>query len=365
MSEGGYRGAGGQPAPYDPNYRVRPCDECGAGLLVGDLETTISCDCGNQQAVPAVRLLAIPPSEEGDAGQRLAHLRSQVDHRWLTPESVARFAGNVLEEEIPEAHAFWANLRKQLEADPEDADKALELMCVAFELHAALRTITREQQLARRAVAEATSEANVDPALRQKNLYNLVAGAVRAGDADHGRKWLEHMDPYSRNLDADSSYRISAAFVATAKGNFAEVLELPGRSNDSVPIHESSRSMAGALRANALEQLGSVNEAAAVLYALMRKRHSALALVKNTAEAMPQNWHFCARTIPAAIELDQGRLAANVPQGSTCQMSAAAMSAIGSVVFAMVSEGWEQIAGTIWKSLAKICPAAKPDTAPA
>jgi hypothetical protein len=309
----GYRGAR-QPDAYDPNVRVRPCDACGAGLIAGDDAGTVRCDaCGHEQDFPAARPLAIPASPAGDETARLAHLASQHEHQWLTPSSVERFAGNVLDDEIPEARALWVELRRRLEAEPGNAERALELMVVTFALHAALPSGTRSEHLARRALAEASAEAQTDPLLRQKTMYNLVIGALRSGAVAHARGWLARMDPRSRGLDADSVHRLCAALLATNASDHAEVLALLGRSERDVTIHASSRTFVAMLRANALEKLGSVEDAVGELYAQVKRQHSALADMESIARKMPADWALLERSLPLVRERDRDRLVANVP----------------------------------------------------
>lgn len=314
--DAGYREAR-QPDAYDPNVRVWPCDACGTGLLGGDDETTTRCDaCGREQEIPAARPLAIPASPAGDEGERSAHLATQLEHQWLTPESVERFAGNVLDDEIPEARALWVELRKRLEAEPDSAQCGLELMTVTFALHAALPSGTRSERLARRALAESSAECQRDPLLRQKTMYNLVIGAVRSGELAHARGWLARMDPRSRGLDADSSYRLCAALIATEVRDHAEVLRLLGRTAGTVPIHSSSRTFATMLRANALEKLGSTEDAVNELHAQLTRQHSALADMESIAEKMPEDWALLERSLPLARERDRDRLVANIPARS-------------------------------------------------
>jgi hypothetical protein len=352
--EPGYRAAR-RPDAYDPNVRVRPCDACGAGLVVGDHESTASCEaCGREQKIPAARPLPVPPSPAADESERIAHLATQLDHQWLTPKSVERFGGNVLEDEIGEARALWVKLRENLEAEPDDPERALELMCVTFALHAALPAGTREERLARRALAESSAEAQRDPLMRQKTMYNLVIGAVRAGELEHARGWLARMDAKSRGLDADSSYRVSAAALATELGDHTEVLRLLGRTAEAVPIHASSRTFAAVLRANALEKLGSLDDAVNVLYADVVGRHSALAQMASLQRSLPADWTTCERSLPLVIERDRDRLVDNIPSRSNALL-VVALGVPVLVATVTVLESWQAplaVAGVVAIALA-------------
>jgi hypothetical protein len=356
MTQGdGYR-AGARPDPYDPSVRVRACDACGAGLVVNEGEHTQRCDaCRHEQEVPEASVLAVNASPTGDEAERLAHLATQLDHQWLTPKSVIRFGANVLEEERGEARKMWAEIRRRAEEDRDDANTALELMCVTFALHGSLPAGTREERLARRALAESSAEAMGDPALRQKVLYNLVIGAIRSGAHAHAREWLKRMDPRSRSLDADSSYRILAGALAIATDDPNQALKVLGRSATEIPIHQSSRSFAAVLRATALEKLGDPEAAARGLYEEVKRRHSALAHMTEIVESLPDEWGMCKASLERAKHFDLDRLVANVPgrAGSAFVLAiASAVSVVGSLttlpgIWAWLGGGVGAVLGTV------------------
>lgn len=313
MQEGdAYRGGHERPRPYDPALRVRPCDACGAGMLVGDAAETRTCDgCGVEQRVPAAVPIDIAASKGSDETKRLEHLRTQMDHQWLLPRSVAKY-GNVLEEEIDEARQVWSAIRRRVEDGDDGDDARVELLVMTFSLHSGMPSRTEDEQLARRALIEAAAEALRDDAMRQKLLGNMVVGAVRAGQMRDAKAWLSRLDPRSDNLDADSIYRLAAALLATDAGDHARVIELLGRRHGDVPIHQSSQGMVSVLRANALEKLGSVAAAVAELYGQIVRRHSALALIKGVVKHLPQRWALCEASLPLAIRQDHARLARNI-----------------------------------------------------
>lgn len=314
MEATGYRARGARPRPYDPNVRAQPCAACGATLLLGDSAANVSCEaCGAEERVPEVEALVIDRSQRGDDEERLAHLRTQLDHEWLLPASVARF-GNVLPSEIPEARAMWVQLRDQLR-EAYDEQTALALLCVAGEIHAALPGETAEQQLARRALAEASAEVLRGASFRHKMLTNLVIGATRIGELEHAHHWLERFDPNSRELDADSTYRLSFAAIATAERRFQRVVSLLGDSLDSVPTHRSSRAFATVLQANALEKLGELPRAVDLLHARMKARHNALPMMTGIASKLPPAWATCEQSMPLAVERQLGALAGRIPSG--------------------------------------------------
>jgi hypothetical protein len=151
-----------------------------------------------------------------------------------------------------------------------------------------------------------------EPAMRQRLLGNMVVGAVRARAMSDAQAWLARLDPKSERLDADSMYRLAAALLATDAGDPARVIELLGRKHGDVPTHKSSEGMLAVLRAHALEKLGSIEDAAAGLYDQIRRKHSALALMKTVIGNMPREWETCEKSLPLAIRRDHARLAKHV-----------------------------------------------------
>lgn len=308
VSGAAYRGQA-RVRPYDPALRVRPCDACGAGLVVGDAAETRRCDgCGHEQDVPAATPIALVASAPGDEAARLVSLRAELDHDWLMPASIAKY-GNVLEDELGEARAVWARARRRIEDGDDSREARVELLILSFSLHSGMPARTDPERLARRALIEAAAETLRDPAMRQKLLGNMVIGALRAGASDDAKAWLDRFDPRSPSLDADSMYRLGAALLSTDRGDYARVLELVGRASGRIPIHKSSQSMVATVRANALEKLGSVEDAVSVLYEQIKAKHSALALMKSVVENMPEDWALCERSLPLAIRRDYERLA--------------------------------------------------------
>ena len=307
-----YRESQGRPRPYDPTVRVRPCDDCGAALVVGEAAEERLCEeCGHAVAVPQAQTLMIPQSPSGDEAERLEHLKTQLDHDWVMPASVAKY-GNVLEDEILEARGVWAELRERLESNPDDVPTRTALVILSNSLHNAMPSKQEEDQRARRALMESAAEAVRDGPTRQKLVGNLVLGAIRAGHEVDARAWLKRLDPHSRSLDADSMYRLGTAMLATAEGDYALVLESVGRAAGELPVHRSCRGLAATLRANALEQLGSVDAAVEELYAQIKARHSSLALIKSVVKNLA-HLNLCEQSLPLAIQRDQARLARNIP----------------------------------------------------
>jgi hypothetical protein len=339
----GYRGTA-RPDPYDPSIRVRPCDACGTAFVARDAETVHTCDhCRHEQSVPDARPVFVPTSPAGDEAERLAHLSTQLDHQWWIPKSVVRFGANVLEEEVDEARAVWAELRQKLEANPDDREGAVAFLCVTFALHGGMPAATREERFARRAIAEASAEAQSDAHLRQKTLYNLGIGAVRSGAHAHARVWLERFDPRSRSLDADSSYRMVAAALATALGDPPRVLELLGRTASELPIHQSSRSLAAVLRAGALEKLGNLEAAVDGLYDEVRRRHSALANITELVGSFTREWGLCERSLPLVMERDRHRLIDNVPARRGPALRYGFFASLAFLAVVLELEGWRAI----------------------
>jgi hypothetical protein len=158
------------------------------------------------------------------------------------------------------------------------------------------------QEERRRALFESTLEALPSPAHQEVMRCRLSRAALKVGDADAARAWLASCDPAPLDLDADSEYRTSVAFLATFDHDFGRVLALLGRVHGSIPVSISQRLLVAMLRANALEKIGSLDEAVATLLDFARHSEGNLA-ERSYAVAMQANsWlDLCSQSVPRAI----------------------------------------------------------------
>ena len=77
------------------------------------------------------------------------------------------------------------------------------------------------------------------------------------------------MPTRSDDLHIDTAYRISRAYVSTAKRDFNTVLQVLGQRRDDIPIADGNDELAAVMRANAFEKVGRSQEASAELQRIM------------------------------------------------------------------------------------------------
>jgi hypothetical protein len=170
----------------------------------------------------------------------------------------------------------------------------------------------------------------------------LSRDAVKEGDLSSARDWLERCDPASEDLSTDSTYRISAALLETAQGNYAKVHEVLGATEEEVPIHDSMDPIAVVLRANAWERLGHIDAAKAELMKFMSRGGRASA-VEAVIGSLPPTLHLCAHSIQVAraeVRQKVGKRAVSQAGGAMGWVVALAGGGIPVVVFvSMLASG--------------------------
>jgi hypothetical protein len=166
----------------------------------------------------------------------------------------------------------------------------------------------------RRALFESTLEAVPSPAHQEVMRCRLSRAALKAGEVDAARAWLASCDPAPLDVDADSDYRVSAAYLATFDHDFGQVLALLGRTHGSIPVSVSQRLLVVMLRANALEKIGSLDEAVAGLLEFARLSDGHLAEQSYAAAMAANAWlELCAQSVPLTLARLQGGHAAAAP----------------------------------------------------
>ncbi len=127
----------------------------------------------------------------------------------------------------------------------------------------------QQRDLEVRAMIESALDVLTEPRHRAVMHGFMARDATRLGDPEAGEKWLALMPPSSDDLHIDSAYRITRAYVSTAKRDFNTVLSVLGQRRDDIPIADGNDELAAVMRANAFEKLGRSQEAGAELQRIM------------------------------------------------------------------------------------------------
>ena len=286
---------------FDHGVRVLLCSGCGAPLELDPGATTATCGyCGATHALMArdeTPLVAGPGRVAIDEGERLTRLRRQTGKPLTTPPGLQALVPNGLLEpwKVQEVFAVWQSTREQVRAggaggDYEAAERLLFLTRVLADHYA--RTEPRRQ----RAMFESALAVLTLPRHRQVVRGYLCREAVREGDLDAAEAWLAPCDPASDDLDTDTTWRVSRAFVDTARKDWDAVRRALGRTAAEVPVADVYLPMVHLLRANAVERTGDVAGAEALLQGAMgegarsRATLETLRVVNRTLELCPASY---------------------------------------------------------------------------
>ena len=119
--------------------------------------------------------------------------------------------------------------------------------------------------LRQRAMFESALDVCMLPRHKQIMRGYLTRCAARQGDLAAAEQWLLPCDRQSDDLETDSAYRFSRAFIDTARGNFNGVLHVLGSGPKDVPLMDAVDAVCAVLRANAWERVGSYKPQSAQL----------------------------------------------------------------------------------------------------
>jgi hypothetical protein len=293
--------------------RVLVCPRCGAPVHVSAAGGSFTCGyCRN-----SIEVQPRPgPSATGQAiteDQRIYELVRQLgahadDNRNWPPDFAAVARGGATDENLAHVLAMWQSYCERAKAgDPTAGNFAVMLTAPLSNYFAA-----HGQDERRRALFESTLEALPSPAHQEVMRCRLSRAALKAGEVDAARAWLASCDPAPLDLEADSDYRVSAAYVATFDHDFGRVLTLLGYTHGSIPVSVSSRLLVVLLRANALEKSGSLHEAVATLLDFASHSDGHLAEQSYAAGMKANSWlDLCPQSVPRAIaQLQAGQTVA-------------------------------------------------------
>lgn len=295
--------------------RVLVCPQCGAPVHVSAVGGSFTCQyCRNSIAVqPRPRPAA--PGQAITEDQRIYELARQMgayaDDRQNWPPDFAEVArGGVTDENMAHVLAMWQSYCDRARAGDPVAGQFAVMLTAPLSNYLSLHG----QEERKRALFESTLEVLPSPAHQEVMRCRLSRAALKAGEVDAARAWLASCDPAPLDLEADSDYRVSAAYVATFDHDFGRVLALLGRTHGSIPVAVSSRLLVAMLRANALEKSGSLGEAVATLLDFAAHSEGHLAERSYAAAMKANSWlDLCSQSAPRAIAQLQGGQAVAAP----------------------------------------------------
>lgn len=272
---------------YSQAIRIVACQRCGAPLeaaVQGGLFTCAYCGATNQLAA---RVERSDGKHAHDApvlseSERYTRLREQERAGEALPASIAALVGpdgRLAASSLDRAKQHWLVARSQVEAK-----SSFPVQERFFHLTVLLAPCFAER--ARRAVLETAAEILPDERHRHVLRCLLATYAARDGDTESAEAWLSACDPRPFELSMDSSYRLAAATVASARLEHGRTLELLGMRDDDVPLAPRDRLACAVLRVHALESVGRIEDATAALRARLTE-HGEPALRAAILEQRP------------------------------------------------------------------------------
>jgi hypothetical protein len=251
-----------QPIPtttaFSYEARVLLCEHCGAPLEVPGGGGTVTCRyCGAVSMVAARRIerRVAPDSARIPEDARIAILAGQTSERLAPPALVRPWLDSnvdLLPSKLPLALATFRGL---LAAASPQTDETLYVIAVLLANH----FMDRRDSARARAVYEQALEVLVTPRYRQMTLGTLARLAAFDGEVGAAEAWLRDCDPRSTDLASDTAYRLGRSAIATARGDWPQVIELLSW---GTPIFKVFGRVCDVLWANACEKNGSLEPAA-------------------------------------------------------------------------------------------------------
>lgn len=253
--------------------RVLACAQCAApveGTLHGGTFRCPYCHAQNQVAARDERIdhQILQQAPQMSEAQRFERLRQQDGQPLMPPPSLQAYmqGGGAADHMIAALQEQWKMAKHEL-AHGGGYQAAERLYFATLMLRGPMSKQQRDLEV--RAMIESALDVLTEPRHRAVMHGFMARDATRLGDPEAGEKWLALMPTRSDDLHIDSAYRITRAYVSTAKRDFNTVLAVLGQRRDDIPIADGNDELAAVMRANAFEKLGRTQEANTELQRIM------------------------------------------------------------------------------------------------
>jgi hypothetical protein len=288
---------------FSTDVRILTCPQCGAPIQLARQGGQIQCTYCHAPLTVAARddrsLQQGGPSllTEAERYQGLWAQAASFGAKMLPPEMQAVLAGGALTpDRVGAALGIWRTYCQRASAGDFAAGDFAVLITGSLSSYFAV--VARDPQR-QRALFESTLDSLRDPSQKQVIRCNLARSSARAGDMQSAQTWFAACDPSPADLQADTAYRVTYAYLATSHGDYRNVLAALGPAPNSVPVALPSRLQIGVLRANAIERSGDVGTAIAQLVAEANALPGGREAIPGIVEASPQ-LQLCPQAFPIA-----------------------------------------------------------------
>lgn len=235
-------------------------------------------------------------SNQASEAQRFERLRAQDGKPLLPPPNMQPLCaqGGLDPNKLQEAHGLWQSALGEIQSMPSFPAEE-RLFWTAFLLsryHAEHGERPQAQQL-----LQSTLPHLRDPRHREIITGMLARGAAVLGDHATADQLMGYLDPQSEDLQVDTNFRFTVAYVALARDDAEGALQVLGWQIDDIPISDAYDTVCGVFRAHAHERLGRLDLAQQQL-ARLASTPAALDTLQEIVQANPA-LRLCPSSLPA------------------------------------------------------------------
>jgi hypothetical protein len=240
-----------------------------------------------------------PPLTDAERYQGLWTQAANFGAKQLPMEMVQVLQGGALTvDRVAPALAIWRTYCQRASTGDITAGENAVLMTGSLSSYF---VAVAKDPVRQRAVFETVLDALREPSQKQVIRCSLARAAAKAGDMQSAQTWFAACDPSPSDLQADTAYRVTFAYLATSHGHLQNVLAALGPTPASVPVALPSRLQIDVLRANAIERLGDVNTAVAQLVASARALAGGREAIPGIV-AVNAQLQLCPHSLPRAMQ---------------------------------------------------------------
>ncbi len=290
---------------FSTDVRILTCPQCGAPIQASLQGGHIQCTyCHAPLAVSArddrtVQRPAGPGLTEPERMQGLWAQAQAFGDKQLPMEMVQVLSGGALTpDRVGMALTIWRAYCQRASQGDFAAGEFAVLMTGSLSSYFA---VVANDPTRQRALFESTLEALREPTQKQVVRCQLARSSAKAGDLRSAGTWFAACDPASPDLQADTAYRVTYAYLATQHGDFRNVLAALGNAPTAIPIALPSRLQVDVIRANAYEKLGDMNTAVMQLVASAQGIADGRRAIPQIVAASPQ-LQLCPQSLQWAMQ---------------------------------------------------------------
>lgn len=289
---------------FSRELRLLLCPQCGAPIEGAIAGGSVTCRYCNANAVVAPRdesrdkAIAAVQSPVSEA-ERFQRLREQDHKPMLPPPALQHLVvnGSLPPELVPQALSEFQRARQEVTSGAGSFGATERLYFSTLLLYGTLSRQRKDAEV--RGLLETARDALTDPRHRQVLHGMLARNAARVGDLPAAEEWLRLCNTRAADIQMDTAYRFSRAYVSTKAGDLQTVLQALGTRIDDVPIADGQDEICALLRANALERTGQLQQAVEQIVQISSGEPGRPQLIEQILASNPE-LSLCQQSFPAA-----------------------------------------------------------------